>query len=149
MKGFKNVNLYVENQGIVKTSIAIENGRIKEIGQIENVENYCDVQDNWLVVPGFIDQHVHGAAACDAMDGTVENISKIACALAKEGTTAFLPTTMTQSPENITKALSAIKEYMELNPEKGAKVLGVHLEGPFISSDFIGGLNDTKRIALY
>lgn len=138
MKGFKNVNLYVENQGIVKTSIAIENGRIKEIGQLENVENYCDVQDNWLVVPGFIDQHVHGAAACDAMDGTVEDISKIACALAKEGTTAFLPTTMTQSPENITKALSAIKEYMELNPEKGAKVLGVHLEGPFISSDFIG-----------
>ena len=138
MKGFKNVNLYVENQGIVKTSIVVENGRIKEIGNVENVENYCDVQENWIVVPGFIDQHVHGAASCDAMDGTVEDISKIACALAKEGTTAFLPTTMTQSPENITKALKAIKEYIELNPETGAKVLGVHLEGPFISSDFIG-----------
>jgi N-acetylglucosamine-6-phosphate deacetylase len=45
---------------------------------------------------------------------------------------------MTQSPENITKALVAIKEYMELNPETGSKVLGVHLEGPFISPDFIG-----------
>ena len=138
MKGFKNVNLYVENQGIIKTSIVVENGRIKEIGNVENVENYCDVQENWIVVPGFIDQHVHGAASCDAMDGTVEDISKIACALAKEGTTAFLPTTMTQSPENITKALKAIKEYIELNPKTGAKVLGVHLEGPFISSDFIG-----------
>lgn len=138
MKGFKNVNLYVENQGIIKTSVSVENGRIKEIGNFENIENYCEVQDNWIVVPGFIDQHVHGAAASDAMDGTVEDISKIACALAKEGTTAFLPTTMTQSPENITKALVAIKEYMELNPETGSKVLGVHLEGPFISPDFIG-----------
>ncbi len=138
MKGFKNVKLYVENQGIVKTSIGVENGRIAKIGDIENLEQYCEVKENWIVVPGFIDQHVHGAAASDAMDGTVEDISKIACALAKEGTTAFLPTTMTQSPENITKALEAIKEYMESNPETGSKVLGVHLEGPFISPDFIG-----------
>lgn len=138
MKGFKNVKLYVENQGIVRTSIGVENGRIAKIGDIENLEQYCEVKENWIVVPGFIDQHVHGAAASDAMDGTVEDISKIACALAKEGTTAFLPTTMTQSPENITKALEAIKEYMESNPETGSKVLGVHLEGPFISPDFIG-----------
>ena len=109
MKGFKNVNLYVENQGIIKTSIGVENGRINAIGNVDNIENYCEVQDNWIVVPGFIDQHVHGAAASDAMDGTIEDISKIACALAKEGTTAGLPTTMTQSPENITKALTAIK----------------------------------------
>lgn len=138
MKGFKNVNLYVENEGFVKTSLVVENGKIQAIGNDLEVEEYCDVKENWIVVPGFIDQHVHGAAASDAMDGTVEDISKIACALAKEGTTAFLPTTMTQSPENITKALVAIKDYINMNPKTGAKVLGVHLEGPFISPDFIG-----------
>lgn len=138
MKGFKNVNIYVENEGIIKTSLAVEEGKIKAIGNDIDVEEYYEVKNNWIVVPGFIDQHVHGAAASDAMDGTVEDISKIACALAKEGTTAFLPTTMTQSPENIINALEAIKKYIELNPKTGSKVLGVHLEGPFISPDFIG-----------
>lgn len=72
------------------------------------------------------------------MDGTMEDLGKIANALASEGTTAFLATTMTQSPENITKALKAVKAYRELSPESGAEILGVHLEGPFISKDFVG-----------
>lgn len=45
---------------------------------------------------------------------------------------------MTQSPENITKALTAIKDYIDDKPVTGAEILGVHLEGPFISKDFIG-----------
>ena len=138
MKGFKNVNLYVENEGFVKTSLVVENGKIQAIGNDLEVEEYCDVKENWIVVPGFIDQHVHGAAASDAMDGTVEDISKIACALAKEGTTSFLATTMTQSVENITKALNAVKEYIALGLTEGAEIAGVHLEGPFISKDAIG-----------
>lgn len=138
MKGFKNVNVYVENKGIVKTSLSVENGRINAISDDLKIEEYCDVQDNWIVVPGFIDQHIHGAAACDAMDGTTDALNEIACAVAKEGTTAFLPTTMTQSPENISNALKAINDYMHNNNTTGAKVLGVHLEGPFISPDFIG-----------
>ena len=72
------------------------------------------------------------------MDGTKEDLKRIATALASEGTTAFLATTMTQSPENITKALTAIKDYIDDKPVTGAEILGVHLEGPFISKDFIG-----------
>ena len=138
MKGFKNVNVYLPNQGIVKSSIGVENGKINAIDKDLNVENYCEVQENWIVVPGFIDQHIHGASSSDSMDGTYKDIENIARGLAKEGTTSFLPTTMTQDPENIKQALVSIKEYMDAKPDAGARVLGVHLEGPFISLKFIG-----------
>ena len=136
IKGFKNSWILTE-EGLVKTNLIIENGLIKSIGD-EVVEGLIELSEDKIVIPGFIDQHIHGAAGSDAMDGTKEDLSKIACALAKEGTTAFLATTMTQSPENIDKALTAVKEYIEESPESGAEILGVHLEGPFISKDFIG-----------
>ena len=138
MKGFRNVKAYVEGQGFVTTTIGVENGKIVYIGKDrEDVENIAEIGDA-TVLPGFIDQHVHGAAGYDAMDGTQEALCGIATALAKEGTTAFLATTMTQSPENINNALSAVKEYRAANPESGAEVLGVHLEGPFISLKHVG-----------
>ena len=136
IKGFKNSWILTE-EGLVKTNLIVENGLIKSIGD-EVVEGLVELTEDKIVIPGFIDQHIHGAAGSDAMDGTKEDLSKIACALAKEGTTAFLATTMTQSPENIDKALTAVKEYIEESPETGAEILGVHLEGPFISKDFIG-----------
>ena len=138
MKGFKNVNVYVEGKGIVKTTIGFENGVITALDNNALVEELGSLNEDMVVVPGFIDQHIHGAKGFDAMDGTIEALGGIAEALPKEGTTAFLATTMTQSPENITKALNAVKEYQALNKEEGAKLLGVHLEGPFISTSMIG-----------
>ena len=138
MKGFKNIKIYVEGKGIVVTSLAVDNGKIVNIGDDLEVEEYCPSNEGYLVVPGFIDQHIHGANGADAMDGDIKKVNQLAVAVAQEGTTSFLPTTMTQSPENIIKALTAINEYMHSNPSTGAKVLGVHLEGPYISSDFIG-----------
>ena len=134
MKGFKNTWIVTE-EGLKKTSFTYSN-EFLTIGK--NEADLEELPDNYVIVPGFIDEHVHGAAGSDAMDGTKEDLEKIACALASEGTTAFLATTMTQSPENITKALVAVKEYIESKPIKGAEILGVHLEGPFISKDFIG-----------
>ncbi|MBR2891928.1 MAG: N-acetylglucosamine-6-phosphate deacetylase [Bacilli bacterium] len=138
MKGFKNIKIYVEGKGIVVTSLAVDNGKIVNIGDDLEVEEYCPSIEGYLVVPGFIDQHIHGANGADAMDGDIKKVNQLAVAVAQEGTTSFLPTTMTQSPENIIKALTAINEYMHSNPSTGAKVLGVHLEGPYISTDFIG-----------
>lgn len=138
MKGFRNVVAYVEGKGFVKTSIGVEQGKIAYIGEDrEDIEVIADAE-GCVVLPGFIDQHVHGAAGYDAMDGTEEALSGIAAALAKEGTTAFLATTMTQSPQNITRALEAVKEYRGAAHEEGAEVLGVHLEGPFISLKHVG-----------
>lgn len=136
MKGLKNVKVYIKNVGIVKTNIGIENGRIAYIGNEENIEPIFETDG--IVVPGFIDEHIHGAGGADAMDGTVESLQTISEFLAKEGTTGFLATTMTQSPENITNALKAVKKVREKGEYKGAEVLGVHLEGPFISPKHVG-----------
>ncbi len=134
MKGFKNTWIVTE-KGLEKTSLTYDE-KFVTIGK--NEKGLQELPKEYVVVPGFIDEHVHGAAGSDAMDGTMEDLGKIANALASEGTTAFLATTMTQSPENITKALKAVKAYRELSPESGAEILGVHLEGPFISKNFVG-----------
>lgn len=136
MKGLKNVKVYIKNVGIVKTNIGIENGRIAYIGNEENIEPIFETDG--IVVPGFIDEHIHGAGGADAMDGTVEALQTISEFLAREGTTGFLATTMTQSPENITNALKAVKKVREKGEYKGAEILGVHLEGPFISPKHVG-----------
>lgn len=139
MKGFVNANVYIYGKGIIKTNVAFENDVIKYIGEDQKfITEIIPTPQDAVILPGFIDQHIHGAAGADAMDGTVDALSTIAGAVAKEGTTSFLATTMTQSPENILKAMKAVKDYKKANPKTGAEVLGVHLEGPFISKKHIG-----------
>lgn len=136
MKGLKNVTAYVAGKGLVKTDIAFEDGKIVAIGKLDDVEPIFDTDG--VVLPGFIDEHIHGAGGADAMDGTEEALQTISEYVAKEGTTGFLATTMTQSPENIGKALKNVKTVREKGEYKGAEVLGVHLEGPFISPKHVG-----------
>ncbi len=139
MKGFLGAKVYIHGKGIVKTNVGFENGIIAYIGNDDSkIDQVLPCSDNETVVPGFIDQHIHGAGGADAMDGSITALSTIANTLAKEGTTAFLATTMTQSKENIIKAMSAVKEYKSLNKTDGAEILGIHLEGPFISEKHIG-----------
>ena len=139
MQGFKNALIYVERCGIIKTNLAIENGKIVYIGDDESkITNAYPYVEGQIIVPGFIDQHIHGAGGADAMDGTIEALSTIANAIASEGTTAFLATTMTQSEQNILNAMKAVDEYIKSDKKDGAKILGIHLEGPFISVKHIG-----------
>ncbi|MBQ8428704.1 MAG: N-acetylglucosamine-6-phosphate deacetylase [Clostridia bacterium] len=134
MKCFKNAIVYVEGEGLKKCSLSFEE-RIIKIGkkEIKNAE-VIELPEGAIVLPGFIDEHIHGAGGSDGMDGTVEDVDKIAKTIAAEGTTSFLVTTMTQSPENITKAMKAVKTFRDEKHKDGARVLGVHLEGPFIAA---------------
>ncbi len=139
MKGFVNALTYVEGKGVITACVGIENGKIAYIGDDASViTEKLPYTPGEVVVPGFIDEHIHGAAGSDAMDGTVEDLSKIAVAVASEGTTGFLATTMTQSPDNVKKAMRAVNDYRSAKPTDGAKVLGIHLEGPFISTKHVG-----------
>ncbi|MBP5308831.1 MAG: N-acetylglucosamine-6-phosphate deacetylase [Clostridia bacterium] len=136
MEGFKNVRAYVEGQGVITTDIEIENGRITRIGKSEKSGLTCEI--GGILLPGFIDQHVHGAGGADAMDATESALQTISSKLAEEGTTAFLATTMTQSKKNISAALGAVAEVRAKGVFSGAEILGVHLEGPFISLKHVG-----------
>ena len=138
MKGFKNANVYVEDKGIVKTSVCIKDGKIEAIGENCVVDEWYELPEDAVVLPGFIDEHIHGSATADAMDGTVDALKTIADSIACEGTTAYLATTMTQSNQNITNAMRAVKEYKHLSRWEGADLLGIHLEGPYINKSKAG-----------
>ncbi len=120
-------------------SVLIKNGKIQEINPITEDEEVVDAKGLYLS-PGFIDIHIHGAGGYDTMDGTEEAINTISQVIMKHGTTSFVPTTMTVSTEEIKKAVCVIKKLKE-EGSKGANVLGVHLEGPFISPKAIGAQN--------
>lgn len=134
--GFKNTNILTE-EGIKKTSLLISNGYISKLG-IESSDNLIELDDKYIVIPGLIDEHIHGAKGTDAIDGSTNDIYNMAHALSEEGVTAFLPTTTTQSIEVIDRSLKSIKDYMNQNLETGAEVLGAHLEGPFICKKYMG-----------
>ena len=86
------------------------------------------------ILPGFIDIHIHGGYGEDAMDASYDGLKHLAESLLSEGTTSFLATTMTQSTENINRALKNIVTYKaHQDIANAAEIAGVHLEGPFIS----------------
>ena len=135
MKCFKNALVYVAGEGVKKCTVEFDE-KILSIGENSTAEEIA-LPEGAIVLPGFVDQHIHGAGGSDGMDGTVADLEIIAKTVAAEGTTSFLATTMTQSVENITKAMQAVKEYRE-GQHDGARVVGIHLEGPFIAPAFKG-----------
>ncbi|MDE7263813.1 MAG: N-acetylglucosamine-6-phosphate deacetylase [Anaeroplasmataceae bacterium] len=135
--GFKNSNIYVADRGIVKTSLKIKDTKISEINEHLSNEELLELKDDLIVLPGFVDKHTHGANSSDFMNPTRKDIENILSAVVKEGTTSLLATTMTQSKEKISESLENIASYIKENP-KGVEILGIHLEGPFISPKHAG-----------
>ncbi|CDQ21062.1 N-acetylglucosamine 6-phosphate deacetylase [Halobacillus karajensis] len=138
-----NVSIVTEKETIPNGTVYIKDGTIEKISKEKDRTHATHVIDgkgeNLTLVPGFIDVHIHGANGHDVMDATPEALDGLATQLPKEGTTSFLATTMTQSKENISRALKNAGEYIESQKREGkAEVLGVHLEGPFISEEKAG-----------
>lgn len=133
IKGFEQVNVYVEGLGVVKKTIKVEDGKIAKICDCKDKEGFIKLDDNLIVVPGFIDEHIHGSATADNMDATMDAARTISKTIASEGVTSFLMTTMTEPEEHIEKAMVNAKNFIEANEHIGAKAIGLHLEGPFIS----------------
>lgn len=106
-----------------------------EIGGAEVID-----AEGKYVVPGLIDMHIHGYQGADASDGDAEAVVRMAEGLAKNGVTAWLPTTMTISYEALYKAFDSIRVAMKNNPN-GAVILGVNSEGPFICESKKGAQN--------
>ena len=112
----------------------IESGTIYGIvDELPAGAHIIDAQGNY-VAPGLIDIHIHGYLGEDTSDAKPEGIKKIAYGVAENGVTAFLPTTMTVSKEQIINALNAVRSLKEESKTwNGAEIIGVHAEGPFIN----------------
>uniref|UniRef100_UPI00313B4821 amidohydrolase family protein n=1 Tax=Inquilinus sp. OTU3971 TaxID=3043855 RepID=UPI00313B4821 len=109
-------------------------GRIGFDSHIRSVEPAAGVEDGPMIVPGFIDLHCHGGGGADAMEGEA-SIRTLARTHARHGTTSLLATTMTSPVEEIETALDGAGRVVAGRRPGEARVLGVHLEGPFISPD--------------
>ncbi len=94
-----------------------------------------------LIGPGLIDTHIHGGQSFDVMDGTDDAVMGLARYLVSRGTTSFLPTTMSGPHEAITQALERIEWFRRHPPSLSARILGVHMEGPFLSPERCGAQN--------
>jgi N-acetylglucosamine-6-phosphate deacetylase len=87
-------------------------------------------------IPGFIDVHIHGAGGHDVMEGTDQAMAAVAKTLARHGTTSFVATTVTASPDVTCRSVEGIAHYITRQFEAlqtKAEVLGIHYEGPFIN----------------
>lgn len=135
----KNAVIYAETGKIEQGYVLTEGDKVIEVGPMSSCPasseaEVIELDPSFSVVPGFIDVHIHGASGADVMDATEEALRTMAKTLPKEGTTSFLATTMTAPTEQIERALQNVAQYIDSgNPPGEAEVLGVHLEGPFIS----------------
>lgn len=138
-----NGRIYTENETIAQGYIIIDNGKIAQIGTGEYQGELTTIDlKGQHVLPGFIDIHMHGGYGEDAMDASFEGLKHLSESLLSEGTTSFLATTMTQSDENIIKALKNIVNYQgQQDNLNAASIVGIHLEGPFISEHKVGAQN--------
>ena len=107
------------------------------IAAIDGVAADPQANGDDYILPGFIDVHVHGGAGRDMMEGG-DAPHVIAALHAKHGTTSLLATTMTAPPEDIERALAAIGAACKERGKGEARILGVHLEGPYINSSKLG-----------
>ena len=111
--------------------LELEDGIIKEIypyNEKEVTKDYGDLR----ILPGFIDIHCHGAYGFDTNDADPEGLRKWTKGIVDEGVTSFLATTLTQSEEVLTNAVSNVAKVVEEGYE-GAEILGIHFEGPYLN----------------
>ncbi|QJW48284.1 amidohydrolase family protein [bacterium BFN5] len=119
----------------------IVDGVISAISANSADEYDCNSADFFgdMIIPGLIDTHVHGAGGCDIMDGTTDSLVTLRQALLREGTTAFLGTTLSSPVEQLLVVLKSLTAGWQAASQSGqAELLGVHLEGPFLTAEYKG-----------
>jgi N-acetylglucosamine-6-phosphate deacetylase len=123
-------------QGFVSGRLHLRDGRIVGLEGTPVTEDAARKSDA-LILPGFIDLHVHGGAGRDFMEGG-DASSTIAAFHARHGTTSLLATTVTSNADELRQCVSDIQHCQQVLRPGGARLLGMHLEGPYISPEKLG-----------
>jgi N-acetylglucosamine-6-phosphate deacetylase len=138
----RNARLALPQQLIETAAVRIENGRISSIYfDQSSVEDRRDAEldlSGLTLFPGFIDVHIHGAVGVDIMDADAAGLRRVSKYLATRGVTAWLPTLVPAPDADYKRAIAAIEKAM--TSSAGARILGVHYEGPFVNSTQCGAL---------
>ncbi|MFR4351510.1 MAG: N-acetylglucosamine-6-phosphate deacetylase [Roseburia sp.] len=116
--------------------IQIEDGKIEQIFSYGEAEPDVDYGEK-RILPGFLDIHTHGAYDYDTNDGEPDGLRRWMACIPEEGVTSILPTTVTQMPDVLERAVANVAEVIEGGCE-GAEILGIHFEGPYLDMDYKG-----------
>ncbi|MBI3653911.1 MAG: N-acetylglucosamine-6-phosphate deacetylase [Acidobacteria bacterium] len=128
--------------------VVIGNGRIVQVFVEADkptgfaAHDTLDLHQNFLA-PGMIDIHIHGSAGVDVQNATQEDLAKLAEFLLHEGVTGYLATFVPTAEQNYQQAIAEIETYIAHQEESqhlGARILGIHFEGPFVSHEKCGAL---------
>lgn len=130
-----NVKWVSDDQIIPSTSVWIRAGKIDKIEQTavpEIPKGYQKIDgQGHILIPGMIDVHIHGANGFDMMDGTIESIQEVSRTCALTGCTSFLVTSVSSTIEDLLNMIRQVKKV--IGHEAGAKIAGIHLEGPYLN----------------
>lgn len=125
----KNGNVFLDGK-IKKCDVRFSQS-ITGIGEFAD-EEYIDAEGKF-VFPGFIDIHTHGGGGGDFMDAEEESFERALRFHAENGTTSVLATSVTAPVADIEKMLAVTRKFMNKKTDRGARVIGAHVEGPYIS----------------
>ena len=135
---FANAHVFTPS-GFVYGGFLVENGRFARVFA-GKADGGTDLHGAY-VIPGLVDIHTHGAANADFSDGDAEGLRRMAAHLARCGVTSFAPTSMTLPYETLAAAFQTAAEVRENRPRGCARVMGIHMEGPYFSEKKKGAQN--------
>lgn len=135
-----NGEIYVDHQ-FKKGVLGIEDGKIRLCPEDEKIPETAQVMDaaGKKIVPGFIDIHTHGAVGIDVNGASADDLEKMGSFFAGNGTTSWLASVLTDTQEQTKWCIEQYKEYRD-SGRKGAQLLGIHLEGPFLTTEYKGAM---------
>ncbi len=158
----RSARVITHDRVIVSGAVLIESGRIANIFEANSahfppVDSVLDL-DGLTLFPGFIDVHIHGTAGVDTMAATADDLKRVSDFLARQGVTGWMPTLVPASTEQYQQAIQAITGLIEQQqaefarsaldadgrsalPAIGARILGLHYEGPFVNNEQCGALH--------
>jgi N-acetylglucosamine-6-phosphate deacetylase len=140
----RNAVVVLPDSILDRGTILVEDGLISTIDESNAIEasrvESIDLGGT-TILPGFVDFHIHGAVGVDVMAATSDGLQEVSRYLASQGVTAWVPTFVPASDENYASAIDAISGTMQSPDNAGARVLGVHYEGPFVNSAQCGALH--------
>ena len=145
----RNARVVLPDRVAQNLNVHIEDGRIAGISDsfssgLERKVSGRDVSGLTLF-PGFIDLHIHGAVGVDTMEANASDLVRVSQFLATRGVTGWLPTLVPAPDADYARSINAIEDAMKAsggaqNSNGGARILGVHYEGPFVNSSQCGAL---------
>lgn len=125
-----------------RVSVYVKDGRVESVGADAPAD--CPRADLFgkMLVPGFIDIHTHGGGGVDVNAADGEGFAKISRFFAAQGTTGWLCSILTDTEESTLRAIGNARDFMA-RPACGARLLGIHLEGPFLSPEYKGAMPES------